>query len=82
MGLLKNRMKVMGFSEKWVKWIMLCVKSVSYMINFNGQLIGPIIPRRGLRQGDLLSPYLFLFCIEGLAHLINNAAIDGSITGS
>lgn len=47
---LKNRMKAMGFSEKWVKWIMLCVKSVSYMINFNGQLVGPIVPRRGLRQ--------------------------------
>ncbi|XP_074323028.1 uncharacterized protein LOC141659976 [Apium graveolens] len=79
---LKNRMKDMGFSERWVKWIMLCVRSVSYMVNFNGQLVGPIIPRRGLRQGDPLSPYLFLFCVEGLSHLINNAVEGGSITGS
>lgn len=78
---LQKRMKVMGFSDKWIKWVMLCVTTVSYMINFNGHLVGPIVPSRGLRQGDLLSPYLFLFCVEGLSHSIKKAAEEGDISG-
>ncbi|KAL8134372.1 hypothetical protein AgCh_009411 [Apium graveolens] len=78
---LQKRMKVMGFSDKCIKWIMLCVIYVSYMINFNGKLVGPIVPSRGLRQGDPLSPYLFLFCVEGLSQSINKAAEDGDISG-
>lgn len=78
---LRNRMKAMGFSDKWIKWIMLCVTTVSYMINFNGITVGPIVPSRGLRQGDSLSPYLFLFCVEGLSESISRAAEEGHISG-
>lgn len=46
---LKKRMIVMGFNEQfneqWVKWIMMCVSTVSYMINFNGKEVGPIFPK-------------------------------------
>lgn len=71
----------MGFSERWIDWIMLCVSTVSYSVNFNGSQIGPIIPRRGLRQGDPLSPYLFLLCVEGLSCSIKKAAEEGTIKG-
>lgn len=47
---LKNRMRHMGFSEKWIKWIMMCVSTVAYSICFNGDQVGPIIPKRGLGQ--------------------------------
>lgn len=60
---------------------MLCATSVSYMINFNGKEVGPIFPKRGLRQGDPLSPYLFLFCVEDLSHNLTIAEREEQITG-
>lgn len=41
---LRGRLKIMGFTEKWIKWVMLCVSTVTYMINFNGTTLGPISP--------------------------------------
>lgn len=52
----------LGFCPKWIRWIMLCVKSVSYNFVVNDSIVGPVISSRGIRQGDLLSPYLFIIC--------------------
>lgn len=60
--------------------MMRCVSTVSYDICFNGTILGPITPKRGLRQGDPLSPYLFLFCVEGLSNLLDNAEEEGKIS--
>ena len=70
----------MGFCERWIGLIMICVKSITYSILINGEPKGMITPTRGIRQGDLLSPFLFLLCMEGLHALINNAANLGEIT--
>lgn len=78
---LKERMVQMGFSNTWINWIWLCVTTVSYNVCFNGTNIGPITPKRGLRQGDLLSPYLFLLCVEGLSASITKAVNSGHIHG-
>lgn len=64
----------MGFCEKWIDWMMLCVKTVTYNACLNGTLVGPIMPRKGLRQGDPLSPYLFLLCAEGLSKAIDEGS--------
>ncbi|KAL8114291.1 hypothetical protein AgCh_021226 [Apium graveolens] len=78
---LHQRMVVMGFCEGWIKWMMRCVTTVVYEFCFNGMTVGPIIPGRGLRQGDPLSPYLFLFCVEGLSIALDNTAARGKIHG-
>ncbi|XP_073119791.1 uncharacterized protein [Henckelia pumila] len=58
---------------------MKCVSSVRYTVIHNGHEIGPIIPQRGLRQGDPLSHYLFLICIEGISSLLQAETRRGSI---
>ncbi|GAU39464.1 hypothetical protein TSUD_158950 [Trifolium subterraneum] len=78
---LKDMMLKMGFSQKWIDWIMLCVETVDYSVIVNGQKVGPIVPGRGLRQGDPLSPYLFIICAEGLSALIKHAEDRGELHG-
>ena len=71
----------MGFHTKWIKIIMRCLSSITYSIQINGVPQGHITPTRGLRQGDPLSPYLFLLCAEGLSSLIKKAAMEDKIHG-
>ena len=60
---------------------MECVSTVTYSLLINGEPIGNIKPSRGIRQGDPLSPYLFLLCTEGLHRMIKKATDDGDIQG-
>ncbi|CAL1392202.1 unnamed protein product [Linum trigynum] len=55
---------------------MMCVEENRMRINWNGKLTEPILPSRGVRQGDPLSPYLFVLCMERLAHRIEVAVND------
>uniref|UniRef100_A0A803PV88 Reverse transcriptase domain-containing protein n=1 Tax=Cannabis sativa TaxID=3483 RepID=A0A803PV88_CANSA len=56
-----------NFPPKFINLIHHCISSVTIRFNINGQVSDPILPSRGIRQGDPLSPYLFLLCSEGLA---------------
>ncbi|KAK9939901.1 hypothetical protein M0R45_016581 [Rubus argutus] len=60
-----------------VKLIMSCISSTSFQICFNGQLTESFQAQRGIRQGDPLSPYIFVLCMEKLSHLIQSAVDNG-----
>ncbi|KAL4341293.1 hypothetical protein GQ457_08G031750 [Hibiscus cannabinus] len=78
---LKAVMLRLGFAQSWVDLIMRCVSSVSSRVRLRGTLSEAFLPRRGLRQGDPLSPFLFLFCTEGLLVALTAAQHEGHLPG-
>ncbi|KAL6193839.1 hypothetical protein ACLB2K_034923 [Fragaria x ananassa] len=78
---LEAMMIQLGFGKRWITWIMRCVKTVTYSFVINGEPVGNLIPSRGLRQGDAISPYLFLFCAEYLSRLLVMAEQQHQIEG-
>ena len=67
---LKAILLKLGFHRNWVELLMACVTSATFAVMVNGEPHGYIKPTHGLRQGDPVSPYLFLLCAEGLSALI------------
>lgn len=63
-------MEKMGFCRQWRTWIMMCITTVTYSVLINGEPTKFIKPSRGLRQGDPISPYLYIICTESLSKLI------------
>ncbi|KAK5774337.1 hypothetical protein PVK06_042192 [Gossypium arboreum] len=69
----KEVMFRMGFNKKWTDAIIKCISTVFYSVVINSHIGEKFRPIRGLRQGDLLSPFLFLICGEGLSSLLRLA---------
>ncbi|GAU43015.1 hypothetical protein TSUD_28340 [Trifolium subterraneum] len=80
-GFLRGVMIKMGFTDVWIRWVMMCVSSVNYSVLMNYDRVDPISPGRGLRQGDPLSPYLFILVTECLTALIHQSVGRGDIHG-
>jgi hypothetical protein len=74
----KNRMR---FASQWIKLIIMCVFTVNYPVLVNGILMERIILTRGIRQGDLIRPYLFIICAEVLSSLLSKADREGQLEG-
>jgi hypothetical protein len=60
---------------------MRCVTAVRYVVRVNGDLTKPVIPTRGIRQGDPISANLFLLCTEGLSYLLQQREVQGELQG-
>ena len=78
---MEKLMTKMGFCAAWVKLMMGCITTATYLVLINGEPYGNIVPTRGLRQGDPLSPYLFLLCTEGFHGLLKKAEDIGELRG-
>ena len=78
---IQQLLSKMGFDNHWIKLMMECISSVQYRVLLNGQPKGNIIPQRGRRQGDPLSPYLFIMCTEALVTNIKKAEREKHLTG-
>lgn len=65
-GLSWKTRENMGFREKWIKWIRFYTTNVRFLILINGFPSGFFPSKRDLRQGNLVSPFLFILAMEGL----------------
>ncbi|GMI89993.1 hypothetical protein HRI_002668700 [Hibiscus trionum] len=78
---LRDVMLRMGFAREWVNLILRCVSSVSFLVRVNGTLSEEFFPTRGIRQGDPLSPFLFLICSQGLSAALETEQREGRLSG-
>ena len=75
-------MNRMGFGSRWMSWIKWCISTASFSVLFNGSPSSFFPSSKGLRQGDPLSPYLFVIRMEALSCLINRAVEGNYFAGS
>ncbi|KAL9674087.1 hypothetical protein QQ045_030357 [Rhodiola kirilowii] len=71
----------LGFSSVWVQRVLHYVKTAHYCLRINSFLSDCFSPSRGLRQGDPLSPYLFILCTEWLSTIMSHYATLGILKG-
>jgi len=70
-----------GFCGKWIRWIKRCLESFSVSVLVNGSPTKEFLPKRGLRQGDPLAPFLFLIAAKGLAG-VSRMAVEKNLIDS
>lgn len=71
----------LGFNETWVSWLEACISTVSFRILLNDIPGEKLFPCCGLRQGDPLSPYIFITYLEILSQMINDGILKGTVYG-
>ena len=71
----------MGFGSKWISWIGWCISLATFSVLVNGSFSGFFRSSKGLRQGDPLSPHLFVIGMEALSYLIDKVVERGYLSG-
>jgi exonuclease III len=78
---MRSVLESFGFSNSWVDWILALTSTPFFSILVNGSPSRPFHSSRGIRQGDPLSPFLFVIMAEGLGRYLKAAVSDGSLSG-
>ncbi|KAK3218465.1 hypothetical protein Dsin_012435 [Dipteronia sinensis] len=76
---LKAVMEKLNFPPAWISLIMDYISSSNLAFLLNGQAVCSVTPSKGLRQGCLLSPYLFLLCVEAFSCLVSSLERGGRV---
>ncbi|XP_048498238.1 uncharacterized protein LOC125496736 [Beta vulgaris subsp. vulgaris] len=71
----------MNFPETWINWLMQCISTVSYSILVNGEPSDSFFPKVGLRQGDPLSSFIFILCMEVLSRNLSHMQFSRELEG-
>lgn len=80
-SLLLHILKLHGFSDEFINLIYQCISSPTFSFLINGSPFGMIKSSRGLRQGDPLSPGLFVIFLDLLARLLCKVEANGDLHG-
>lgn len=78
---IRNMMEKFGFNQIWIHRIMQFIGYVWYSFLHNGEEFGCVTLERGLRQGDPISPYIYIMCAEGLSAIIRRNEVNGLLHG-
>lgn len=70
-----------GFNQVWNERVMSFICSVAYKFLHNGDQFGHVVPHRGVLQGDPISPYIYILCVERLSVIIRRNEVAGLLHG-
>lgn len=71
-------LKVMDFMQQMIDWIMSCISTPYYSVSLNGK--GYFKGEKGLRQGDPISPYIFILIMEAFSNILDDHTQQGGYT--
>ena len=77
---MTKALKAFGFGEDICRWIAIFYRNINSTVKVYGQTSSWFSIERGCRQGDPVSPYLFVLCVEILATIRENVDIKGICT--
>lgn len=78
---VRDTLAEIGLSIEWIRNIMACIETTRMSISWDGEMTECFCPNRGLRQGEPISPFIFVMCMERLSHMICDAVNRGEWKG-